>query len=236
MRRITLAVLSGAMLSAGAIENVSAQDILYSRQPVAYWSGFYIGANVGYGWATGSGTVRDLTAGTSGSASIDINGALGGIQAGYNRQMGTFVLGIETDFQASGQQRNDTLIVGGTILSYTAKQTWFGTTRVRAGAIVGSNSLLYVTGGVTYGDYKLSGNATGAAVGSANFSWTRAGWVLGGGWESIVSNALSVKLEYLYARTDWSDTKVIGANTFTGDLKWSNNIVRLGVNYKISAY
>lgn len=236
MRRITFAALAATMFSAGAIESVSAQDLLYSRQPVAYWSGFYLGANVGYGWATGSASVTDITAGTSGSGSISINGVLGGVQAGYNRQIGNFVLGLETDIQVSGQQKTDTLIVGATTLSYTAKQTWLGTTRVRVGVLASNNILIYGTGGVTYGDYKLSGNATGAVVGSADLSWTKVGWVIGGGWETFVANALSVRLEYLYARTDWSDTKVIGADTFTGNLKWTNNIVRLGINYKISAF
>jgi outer membrane immunogenic protein len=214
-----------------------AQDILYSPQSAAYWTGFYVGGNIGYGWATSTASVSDVTAGLTGSGSININGVLGGAQAGFNIQSANMVYGIEADFQASGQTKSDTLIVGATTFNYSAKQTWFGTTRARAGVLIGPNNLLYGTGGMTYGNFKFSGTASGALVGSADLTWSKIGWVIGGGWESRLSPQWSVKAEYLYAQTNfWSDSAVIGGHLYTANLKWADNIIRVGANYKFYSF
>jgi outer membrane immunogenic protein len=99
--------------------------------PVVFsWTGFYIGANVGYSWgradtdfveatsfttvtqvfrtagpnliSTTFGTLPTVTAGAS--ARSDLNGWLGGGQIGYNWQTGNFVLGLEADIQGTGQR------------------------------------------------------------------------------------------------------------------------------------
>ena len=83
------------------------------------WSGFYAGANFGYGfgWA-------DLTAGTT--VSQEGKGILGGVQAGYNYDFGGFVLGAEGDFQFS-DIKGDAAIGGGIAASYSLDR--FGTVR-----------------------------------------------------------------------------------------------------------
>src|SRR5690606_9296591 len=60
------------------------------------WTGFYAGGHVGYGWSYLSGT--DPTGGSS----ADLRGWLGGLQLGYNYQMGRFVIGIEGDYSWAG--------------------------------------------------------------------------------------------------------------------------------------
>lgn len=104
--------------------------------PVVFsWTGFYIGANVGYSWgradtdfaeSTSATAVTQIfrTAGpnlistttttlptTTAAASVnnDLNGWLGGGQIGYNWQSGNFVFGLEADIQGTGQ-RGDNLI------------------------------------------------------------------------------------------------------------------------------
>jgi len=57
------------------------------------WDGFYIGGNLGYGE-----TSFTETASPGGSFSLHGNGVVGGVQVGANKQFGTFVLGLETDF------------------------------------------------------------------------------------------------------------------------------------------
>src|SRR5262249_16272281 len=53
------------------------------------WTGFYLGANLGYQW----GNVASLP--------LKPHGVAGGAQVGYNWQTGQFVLGAETDIQLS---------------------------------------------------------------------------------------------------------------------------------------
>src|SRR3954467_1809136 len=65
------------------------------------WSGFYIGGNVGYGWAKSDpgvtsfyqpiGTLQGTYAGPGHSPS----GFIGGLQAGFNYQINSLVLGWE---------------------------------------------------------------------------------------------------------------------------------------------
>ena len=64
-------------------------------EPAPYdWTGFYIGAHAGYGWADGEQTLN-------GSRTPDFdtsaNGFVGGGQAGFNWQIDQIVLGVEGD-------------------------------------------------------------------------------------------------------------------------------------------
>ena len=79
--------------------------------PVAVynWTGFYVGGNVGYSWGHSSTTTTfyDGNTGTllsAGAAGFNMDGAIGGVQAGYNWQRDKWVFGIEADIQASGQR------------------------------------------------------------------------------------------------------------------------------------
>ena len=154
--------------------------------PVAVysWSGFYVGANVGYSWGRSSndwdffapsffvlpGSTTCLPAGLAlclaGSDSNKLNGVIGGLQAGYNWQAGQFLVGIETDIQATGQ-KGDRIFSGGFPVdpqvppsiveaTYTQKLQWIGTLRGRVGFAT-NQTLLYATGGLAYGPVTVNG-------------------------------------------------------------------------------
>jgi hypothetical protein len=76
--------------------------------PVYSWTGPYWGANVGYSWGTAKYDASLTGVGTV-SNSQDIDGAIGGVQTGYNYQVGAWVWGLETDIQASGEKGGSTL-------------------------------------------------------------------------------------------------------------------------------
>ena len=68
-----------------------------------------IGAcNIGYSWGQAKDEVSLLGVGTF-SESQKVDGVIGGFQSGYNYQFGQWVLGFETDIQASGQKGGTTL-------------------------------------------------------------------------------------------------------------------------------
>ncbi len=205
--------------------------------PAPMWSGFYVGANVGYGWGNADNswnffaqnaiTLSLSCAGpgggtnafcASGSDSNSVNGVLGGVQAGYNYQMGGFVLGIETDIQGSGQSGDQTFTTGfstGTVnplgtlsATYTQELRWLGTTRGRIG-ITADRWLVYATGGAAYGEVSNNGTATATGIGAGctagvcplatwSGSATRVGWTAGVGIEGALGNNWSVKAEYLH--------------------------------------
>lgn len=218
--RIALAALTISALSLAAAAPAAAADLpvkapaMVSQTSVGVnWTGLYLGANVGYGWAN------------VGGGSNDLNGVIGGGQIGYNWQTGPLVIGIEGDFQGSSEQRSDGVTVGGTAYTLDQNIPWFGTLRGRIGYAFGP-AMLYFTGGGAWENYKVTVSAPG--VGSASDNTTKTAWTIGGGAEWMFAPKWSAKLEYLYL--DTGDTDVtLGGNTFTSRAK--NNIVRVGVNY-----
>jgi outer membrane immunogenic protein len=201
----------------------------------------YWGANVGYSWGkskydatlTGVGTV---------SNSQNIDGAIGGVQTGYNYQFGAWVWGLETDFQASGQKGSSTFtgVLPLTSITTDDKLDWFGTVRGRLGVLATPNVLFYGTGGAAYGLVKNSATITVAGLSAvASSSDLRAGWTAGGGVEGAFGGGWSAKLEYLYM--DLGQTQQtfsgLGLGTIaTQTREMTDNIVRVGLNYKWGGY
>ena len=181
MHRFYRAALGAAAL-AGLVSTASAADMpvkapIYKAPPVVQnWDGFYVGANVGYSW--GRADVTNVTApfaGFPGSPDQNFNGWLGGLQAGRNWQSGSWVYGIEGDFQITGEKGssatsgstgripepgadfNDIFTATG---SSEYKLPWFATLRGRIGGLIDPTILLYGTGGLAIGHFKASSQAT----------------------------------------------------------------------------
>lgn len=189
MKKYLLA--SVAVLGLVAAGAASAADLPSRKGPVAApmyvppaftWTGFYVGANAGYGWGNvnRSGGVAITNTG-------DLDGFVGGGQIGYNYQMGQFVIGAEADIQGAD------LSTGGNLGALRVKTDYFGTVRARVG-VAFDRFMPYVTGGWAYGNVKTSIPALGF---SADNSHT-GGWTLGGGLEYAVTNNLIAGVEYLY--------------------------------------
>lgn len=110
--------------------------------PSADWSGFYAGAQLGYG---------DLD---SNGAGLDGSGMLGGLHAGYRWDMGNTVLGVGADWDTADID----LGAAGSSLDNVMRL------KLMAGADLG-RSLIYVTGGPAWAD------ATVAGVGRSDTGW-----------------------------------------------------------------
>ena len=142
----------------------------------ALWIGFYIGANIGYGWDSGEVDLEPraedpfiapaldavVAAGSfPDSLSPDAQGILGGGQIGYNWQLSSdWVLGVEADLQASDIDDSESehrfpLFFDETETEVRKKVDWFGTVRARAGYLVNPHWLLFATGGLAYGETSL---------------------------------------------------------------------------------
>ncbi|MBR0986867.1 outer membrane protein [Bradyrhizobium liaoningense] len=175
--------------------------------PTYNWSGFYAGLNIGYGWGRSATTTDFIDSGggallSSSAGTFNLNGVTGGGQLGYNWQREMVVLGLEADFQGSGQKgRLDALCAGApdglqdgictpghrgdntfdpalpVALNLTQKLDWFGTVRGRLGVAVTPRVLLYGTGGLAYGRISTSGsvsaiNVTGSPGSGDNLAFT----------------------------------------------------------------
>jgi outer membrane immunogenic protein len=198
-----------ALAIASAISGVSAEAAdMYGRrgpytvqQPlnVYSWAGPYIGGNVGYQW------------GEISNNGADPSGITGGIQGGYNWQVGQFVFGGEADIQLSG--------ASDTFAAWKFSNPWFGTLRGRAGFAM-NNILIYGTGGLAFGSVRAQ---------ALNLTETQsaAGWTLGVGAEIGITQNWTAKAEYLYVNLNDNQFALTGLPN-----GYQFNVVRLGVNYK----
>ncbi|QHQ37325.1 outer membrane beta-barrel protein [Algicella marina] len=98
------------------------------------WTGFYAGAQAGYGF----GTADD-------GADADFDGAFGGVLAGYNYDFGRFVVGSELDLNIA-----DLSIDGGGEIDQLARL------KLKGGVEVG-RALLYGTAGGAYANVNAAG-------------------------------------------------------------------------------
>jgi outer membrane immunogenic protein len=218
---------------------------VYPPPPVVVlplWSGFYLGGNIGGGWADlpANFSTTGALAGSFGSANNYLAGVVGGGQLGYNWQSGALVYGAETDFQATSLRSNVSatclIALCGVPLSarLDQKAPWFGTVRGRFGYALDS-WMVYATGGYAYGRLQTNGSATvGGATGHFSEDTTRNGWTVGGGVELAVARNWSIRAEYLFAdlgstSTNWT---VPGGPHVSDQSNFKMNVVRTGVNYR----
>jgi outer membrane immunogenic protein len=228
---------------------------------VAYnWTGFYIGANAGYGWSRDRGVVFSNITGTlvsptgvPSSVTFDTKGGLAGGQFGYNMQSGAFLLGIEADADwanITGRATAFGLIDVRRSSTGETKLDFFSTLRGRLG-LVQDRFLGYLTGGLAVGHVKSAasfsntdgctfpgGGANQCPTGSA--SKTLFGYTLGGGVEFALARNWSIKGEYLYYRLGGVSYTLADANfpgvtygATTDDFR--GHIIRGGINYRFDS-
>lgn len=199
--------------------------------PVFSWTGFYLGAAVGYGWGRDS-TIEFFTANGAPTGlgwDYPVRGALGGLYAGANYQTGPAVFGIEGDIEGT-QIKGGFLDVplGG---AGDTRIDWQGSVRGRVG-FAADRILFYGTGGVAFAD--ISHTYRNLVAGTAETtSAVRTGWTAGGGVEVAVLPQLLVRAEYRF--TDFGKYRYDAVVTFpglTGQQEPTVNAVRVGAAYK----
>lgn len=262
--------------------------------PVADWSGYYLGANVGiaqtsgrtnynYSYLPGNGTgnfsdafgnAADNAAASGADGPLNVSGLnavqsaeaqgiipkrlgsssksgfVGGGQIGFNQQDGTFVYGLEADFD--GLNGNSSSNFTGTIPgAYTntggtkSSVDWLGTARLRAGFAF-DRALVYATGGVAFGGTKTSSGSVGSDGSTTDTFYgaksdTRMGWALGGGLEYALGDNWSGRIEGLYYNLGTERYAVAAQDapsaaeglTIGADHKFDGTLIRIGLNRQL---
>lgn len=221
--RGALAAATAAVLLATGVAR--AADLAVAPSRAAYdWSGFYLGLNAGYAGATVN---EQASGGATGSASTSVPGGIGGLQLGYNYQIGAVVLGFETDFDGNMATKSSTSF--GTV-SGTYQIPWIGTLRGRAG-VAFDRYLIYATAGGVASELNATVNVNG--IGSATTANTFAGWTAGAGLEAALTDRVSARIEYLYVAGPNFTIAQVGPPTTTITGRVQDNLVRAGLNYRL---
>ena len=254
MKRSTCVVAFGVVaLVAGAASAPRAADL--PAPPATYlplappynWSGFYVGGNIGLGWARG-----DFSDPIGNTLSLPNNTQfLGGGQVGINYEFDSgFVIGAEGDFNGLANSGNATTGVAlvnpagvptGSTAAVTMNNRWLTTATGRLG-YAWDRVLVYAKGGDAWvGTNNPTVTISGAPVAVTNTSnnW---GWVAGFGGEWAFWGTWSARVEFDYVGLNTQTFTLPGAagGLPAGDQFNGNNrfiqVVNAGVNYKFGAW
>jgi outer membrane immunogenic protein len=229
--------------SAADLEPVAAYD----------WTGFYAGLHAGYHFGSSGGVNFDSVFGPLNPDYVtaretiapqtlgdELDGFIGGAQLGYNFQIDSFVLGLETDISYLDLDEDDHVIApvppfANHDISSSQSIDWLGTTRLRLGYAF-DRALVYLTGGLAYGDTEFSYRVVSESTGSGGDEDFKVGWTIGGGLDYAISEAIVLRGEYLYYDLGKSSSRDFYDFSATAGEEWNakfrGNIIRGGVNFR----
>lgn len=180
-------LLTACAFALAAAPALAADAVVYNEPaPVAApivapgfdWTGPYIGVQGGWGWLGND---------------VDGDGWLAGIHAGYNYDLGTFVVGGELDYDFAD------LEVEGT----PGEVDGVARAKVRGGVDLG-RVMPYLTTGLAY--------ATTDDVPGVESDW---GYLVGGGIDAAVTDNIIVGGEYLYHNFNEFDDSTLDVDAHT---------------------
>lgn len=189
----------------------------------ANWGGFYGGAHLGYG----SGLTKWTYDGTTTPVNHGITGLLGGLQLGYNFDLGRVVLGAEADLD--GMNIHGVTSCPNTAFACGSKLTFGGSLRARAGYDFGK-FLVYGTGGLAFVRTRADVYIKSDGSHSSHYHKIYRGWTAGAGVEYLLSPSWSVRAEYLYTDYGMKDWIVDGYNE-SAEVKPRIHSFDIGLNY-----
>jgi outer membrane immunogenic protein len=223
------------------------------------WNGFYVGGVLGGAWGhtkaqaqvtTGRGVVVIPPADAAAFGSLASHdetkaGFTGGVEGGYNYQMGNWLFGVEGDWTALNLQNTNnktlqsTLLTNPTVtffLNQRVKTDWMVSLRPRVGYVMGP-WMVFATTGLAWSELKYSADFTdtrspGDAL-TASSSSTKTGWAAGLGGAYAFSPRVSFKGEWLYA--DFGHIGTAVTNNFvsiTPRDSVQTHMFRFGVDYR----
>jgi outer membrane immunogenic protein len=216
---LAIAVLLGAMPAQAAdlpLRGSLPEAPVPMARPVATWSGSYVGVTAGgvFGSETKTKTTGSQGFLTLAPAFVPLelntgkNGFIFGAHAGFNQQMGEFVLGAEADVGWADAKKTAALSGAVTPLatalttSATSELKYLGTLRGRLGYAPSSQLHVYATGGLAFGEASLTSSVVANAAPALRWDGKRSevlfGYAIGAGAEYALTPNIILRGEYLY--------------------------------------
>ena len=240
MKKILL--VTASLIALGAAAPAVAADLAarpYTKAPamiaaVYDWSGFYIGANGGWGSSRKCWDFLPAAGGVAPEGCHDATGGTIGGQVGYRWQAGTWVFGVEAQGNWADFKGNNVSVFNPAFRNESRVDA-FGLFTGQIG-YAANNVLLYVKGGAAVtSDRFRSFTTAGNVLAGTTSDDTRWGGVVGVGLEYGFAPNWSVGLEYdhlfMQDRT-YSFTTPAGAFFGRDRIRQDVDLVTARLNYK----
>jgi outer membrane immunogenic protein len=215
--------LAGMTIPGGAADMPMKAPPVAAPPPIFSWTACYIGGNLGgkRGSIEGSAT-HDVAPFFPASAVFPFNsdsetGFVYGGQVGCAWQTGSFVWGIEGDFNGTDISRTFVVPFGGGPLglfqpgdAFSISNDWQASIRGRLGWAF-DRFQVYATGGVAWANFNIEVALVPTLVSPALFAsrdTTLTGWTVGGGFEWAFTPNWSFGLEYRFSQFDGDENNV----------------------------
>ena len=224
------------------VASVGLASVTAAEPPGVTWQGFYFGVHGTMVSAETGYPVDALDAIPSSPMlrSQVLEGFMGGLQLGYNWQLGKAVLGVEVDTSV-GKVASPATNVDAS-LTQDGQMSSLGSARLRLGYSLGS-FLPYVTGGVTWAllDQGLTcpaGASSGACAATGAFDSRSTqmflGWTAGAGAEVALNANWSIKAEGLVGAFSAKDfVGMTGQWNYAAPVELNlSYTAKVGINYR----
>jgi outer membrane immunogenic protein len=256
MKKFLLGTVSAVALAQAA----SAADLAVKAAPppIPTWAGWYFGIDGGVtrhdaSFNDLSGIVR--SGDSTGTKASSQTGGVVGVNAGVNWQDGSFVYGLEADWNWIGAKAETTWGFNtrfATGLNTSFDVPWIATVRGRIGLAVGA-TLPYFTGGLAFGQVRNSATHIASAAGNFGLppgalldtfsqNTTKVGWTAGVGVEHMFSRNWTVRAEVRYVDLGRSSVSCVPAApttdcanpnlSYRGEFSNSLIMALVGVDFK----
>jgi outer membrane immunogenic protein len=192
------------------------------------WTGCYVGGHVGGLWAG----KEFVDAALAESGDHDVNGWLGGVQAGCDYQFaGRWVIGIQGDYAWTNAEASHVSLLDPSLTIQTRIESLASVTG-RLG-YAWDRFLGYVKGGAAWerDNFNVFNNVTLATLA---VSGDRRGWTVGVGGEYAFTDYLAGFVEYNYY--DFGSRDITFSNGGILDINATKNVVKAGLNFRFGGW
>ena len=249
LKSLALGIVSFALVSASGAQASDLSEPLVEPRVGYNWSGVYGGVSAGGAW--GDSKIRENlpTLGPFLPASIsskhDVDGFIGGVHLGMNRQFGNIVVGTEINFSggnidgSTGDCLGLTTLVGVPPVSFNCKSSvnWVASALFKAGYAWDRWLAYGMVGWAVAGvDHRFSLDIPipvfPISLASA-VNETADGWAFGGGLEYAFASGVSFGIEYTHINLEADGSGLVaGGIVTTGSRDIDLDIVKVRLNWK----